>query len=61
MNRRGHILRDASVDWAIGVMNDGHVIADFDSDLAGEGARRSQNRGNQLGQTNPRNRYTSNQ
>lgn len=31
-------LRDASVDWAIGVMNDGHVIADFDSDLAGEGA-----------------------
>lgn len=38
MNRRGHILRDASVDWAIGVMNDGHVIADFDSDLAGEGA-----------------------
>ncbi|WP_165002754.1 MULTISPECIES: Fe-S cluster assembly protein SufD [unclassified Enterococcus] len=38
MNRRGHILRDASVDWAIGVMNDGNVIADFDSDLAGEGA-----------------------
>lgn len=38
INRRGHILRDASVDWAIGVMNDGHVIADFDSDLVGEGA-----------------------
>ncbi|MGC6768939.1 Fe-S cluster assembly protein SufD [Enterococcus sp. LJL51] len=38
MNRRGHILRDASVDWALGVMNDGDVIADFDSDLVGEGA-----------------------
>ncbi|OQO71185.1 Fe-S cluster assembly protein SufD [Enterococcus villorum] len=38
INRRGHILRDASVDWAIGVMNDGNVIADFDSDLVGEGA-----------------------
>ncbi|MBP1039508.1 Fe-S cluster assembly protein SufD [Vagococcus sp. BWB3-3] len=38
MNRRGHILRDASVDWAIGVMNDANVVADFDSDLIGEGA-----------------------
>ena len=38
MNRRGYIMRDATVDWAIGVMNDGNVIADFDSDLVGEGA-----------------------
>ncbi|WEG73121.1 Fe-S cluster assembly protein SufD [Vagococcus intermedius] len=38
MNRRAHIMRDASVDWAIGVMNDANVIADFDSDLVGEGA-----------------------
>lgn len=38
MNRRGHIKRDASVDWAIGVMNDGDIIADFDSDLVGKGA-----------------------
>lgn len=38
MNRRGHILRDASVDWAIGVMNDADVVADFDSDLIGEGS-----------------------
>lgn len=36
MNRRGHIMRDASVDWALGVMNDGDVVADFDSDLVGE-------------------------
>ncbi|MTD38563.1 Fe-S cluster assembly protein SufD [Erwinia sp. CPCC 100877] len=38
MNRRGHIMRDASIDWALGVMNDGDVVADFDSDLVGEGA-----------------------
>jgi Fe-S cluster assembly protein SufD len=38
MNRRGHILQDASIDWAIGVMNDGDVVADFDSDLVGQGA-----------------------
>ncbi|OTN75439.1 FeS assembly protein SufD [Enterococcus sp. 8G7_MSG3316] len=38
MNRRGYVLRDAMVDWAIGVMNDGDVVADFDSDLVGEGA-----------------------
>ena len=38
MNRRGYILRDASVDWAIGVMNDGNIVADFDSDLVGEGS-----------------------
>ena len=38
MKRRGYIMRDATVDWAIGVMNDGNVIADFDSDLVGEGA-----------------------
>uniref|UniRef100_UPI00403F259C Fe-S cluster assembly protein SufD n=1 Tax=Candidatus Enterococcus willemsii TaxID=1857215 RepID=UPI00403F259C len=38
MNRRGYILRDASVDWALGVMNDGNIIADFDSDLVGEGS-----------------------
>ncbi|MCB5951789.1 Fe-S cluster assembly protein SufD [Enterococcus sp. BWT-B8] len=36
MNRRGHIMRDASVDWALGVLNDGDVVADFDSDLVGE-------------------------
>lgn len=38
LNRRGHIMRDASIDWAIGAMNDGDVIADFDSDLVGEGS-----------------------
>lgn len=38
MNRRGYIMRDATVDWALGVLNDGNVIADFDSDLVGEGS-----------------------
>ncbi|EPI01511.1 FeS assembly protein SufD [Enterococcus faecalis 13-SD-W-01] len=38
MNRRGHIMRDASIDWAIGVMNDGNIVADFDSDLVGNGS-----------------------
>lgn len=38
MNRRGYVMKDARVDWAIGVMNDGHVVADFDSDLVQDGA-----------------------
>ncbi|MDN6625773.1 MAG: Fe-S cluster assembly protein SufD [Pisciglobus halotolerans] len=37
-NRRGHLLGNARVDWALGVMNNGHLIADFDTDLMGEGA-----------------------
>ncbi|AQP54623.1 Fe-S cluster assembly protein SufD [Vagococcus penaei] len=38
INRRAHIMRDASVDWALGILNDGDVVADFDSDLVGEGS-----------------------
>lgn len=37
-NRRGHLLGDSQIEWAIGVMNQGDVIADFDSDLIGEGS-----------------------
>ncbi|MGY3778027.1 Fe-S cluster assembly protein SufD [Isobaculum melis] len=37
-NRRGHLLKDATIDWALGIMNDGDVVADFDSDLIGEGS-----------------------
>ncbi len=29
---------DAMIDWAIGVMNEGNVVADFDSDLYGKGS-----------------------
>lgn len=38
MNRRGYLMRDSMIDWALGIMNDGNVIADFDSDLVGAGA-----------------------
>lgn len=38
VNRRGYIGRDASIDWAIGIFNDGDIVADFDSDLVGIGA-----------------------
>ncbi|UQF70653.1 Fe-S cluster assembly protein SufD [Vagococcus lutrae] len=38
INRRANVGRDASVDWAIGIMNDGNIVADFDSDLVGEGS-----------------------
>ncbi len=34
----GKLGQDASIDWAIGVMNEGNVVADFDSDLAGNGS-----------------------
>lgn len=38
ISRRGKIGSDASIDWAIGVMNEGNVVADFDSDLIGNGS-----------------------
>lgn len=37
-NRVGHALRDATIDWALGVMNDGNVIADLDTHLIGDGS-----------------------
>lgn len=37
-NRRGHLLKDATIDWALGIMNNGDMVADFDSDLIGEGS-----------------------
>ena len=37
-NRRGYLEKDATIDWALGVMNDGNVVADFDSELKGEGS-----------------------
>ena len=38
MTRRGRLADDARIDWALGVMNEGDVIADFDSDLIGQGS-----------------------
>lgn len=38
ISRRARHGKDASVDWALGIMNEGNVIADFDSDLYGNGS-----------------------
>lgn len=38
VSRRARHARDASVDWAMGVMNEGNVVCDFDSDLIGNGS-----------------------
>ncbi len=38
ISRRGKLGQDASIDWAIGVMNEGNVVADFDGDLVGNGS-----------------------
>lgn len=38
VTRRGDFGKDAMIDWAIGLMNNGNVIADFDTDLHGRGS-----------------------
>lgn len=38
LNRRGHLENDAKIDWSLGMMNDGNIVGDFDSDLIGAGA-----------------------
>lgn len=38
LSRRARHAADATVDWALGVMNEGNVVADFDSDLIGNGS-----------------------
>lgn len=38
VSRRARHARDAAVDWAMGVMNEGNVVCDFDSDLIGHGS-----------------------
>ena len=38
LNRRGHLEQDAKVDWSMGMMNDGNIVGDFDSDLIGAGS-----------------------
>lgn len=38
ISRRAYVDRDAYVDWSIGLMNSGDTVADFDTDLYGEGA-----------------------
>lgn len=38
LNRRGHLANDAKIDWSLGMMNDGNIVGDFDSDLLGAGS-----------------------
>lgn len=38
LNYRGYLMKDATVDWSIGMMSSGNVLGDFDCDLVGEGA-----------------------
>lgn len=38
VSRRSHHAQDATVDWALGIMNEGNVVCDFDSDLLGNGS-----------------------
>ncbi|MDR0199997.1 MAG: Fe-S cluster assembly protein SufD [Streptococcaceae bacterium] len=39
ITRRASIAENATVDWSIGIFNDGNIIADFDSDLRGTNSR----------------------
>ena len=38
LNRRGYLEKDAKVDWAMALMNDGRTLGDFNSDLVGDGS-----------------------
>lgn len=38
VNRRGETLRDAEIDWALGLMNDGDTIAESITHLRGDGS-----------------------
>lgn len=38
LNYRGYLMKDATVNWSIGMMSSGNVLGDFDCDLVGEGA-----------------------
>lgn len=38
VSRRAYHHADASIDWAMGVMNEGNVVCDFKSDLHGRGS-----------------------
>ncbi|MGM9905638.1 Fe-S cluster assembly protein SufD [Lactobacillus sp.] len=43
LKRVAWVGRDAKVDWAMGMLSDGKILADYDSDLYGQGARAEMN------------------
>lgn len=36
--RRAYLMKNARLDWALGLMNDGDILSDFNTDLVGEGS-----------------------
>lgn len=38
VNRRGHLAKDAIVNWGLGLLNKGNIVGDFDTDLTGSGS-----------------------
>jgi len=38
LNRRGYLNRDAKIDWSLGMMSDGNIVGDYDSELVGAGS-----------------------
>ncbi|VTS33958.1 FeS assembly protein SufD [Streptococcus pseudoporcinus] len=38
ISRRGRLAENAIIDWSLSIMNEGNVIADFVSDLLGDGS-----------------------
>lgn len=42
LERKAHVEKDATVDFAIGSMNRGKVLADFDVELVGDGSNSNQ-------------------
>lgn len=38
LNRRGYLAKDARIDWSLGMMSDGNIVGDFDSELVGDGS-----------------------
>lgn len=43
LSRQGHLMTNARIDWAIGAMNNGNIISDFNSSLRGEGSHAEAN------------------
>lgn len=38
MSRRGYTFKDATIDWALGSMNSGNIVCDYDTSLVGDGS-----------------------
>jgi len=39
LERRAYVERNATVDWAMGILNEGNTIGDFNANLIGDGAQ----------------------